>query len=267
MTGAAGEPFDEVLAVRYATLLTSKSALYYRYHDYGEPDAAARMDYFFWVLRRGAEIVLVDTGFGPAAGARRGRTHLCRTDEALRRLSIDPAAVRQVVVTHLHYDHIGNLDLFPGAELFVDGRELEFWSGPYADRRAFAAATEPHELEWVAQAQRDGRVTAVGPRETIAGGVTAVRAGGHSPGQQILHVPTVDGEVIIASDAAHFYEEIALDRPFDVLCDLEACYDALETLRGHLAAGLPVAVGHDPEVMTRFAPVSAELADLAVRIA
>ncbi len=266
MIPADGRPFDEVLAVRYGTLVARKSALYYRYADYGEPDAEARMDYFFWVLRRGEETVLVDTGFGPAAGARRGRTLLHRTDDALRRLGIDPASVAQVIITHLHYDHTGNLDLFPGAHLFVDGRELAFWSGPYAGRHCFAAATEPRELAWIAGAQAAGRVTAVGPEQVIAGGVRAVRVGGHSPGQQILVVPTVDGEVVIASDAAHFYEELALDRPFDVLADLQAAYAALELLRRHQAQGRPVAVGHDPEVMRRFPAAGPGLEDLAVRI-
>jgi glyoxylase-like metal-dependent hydrolase (beta-lactamase superfamily II) len=260
-------PFDEILAVRYATLLTRKSALYYRYHEYGEPDAESRMDYFFWVLRRGDETVLVDTGFGPAAGARRGRELLWRTDEALGRLGIDPASIERVIITHMHYDHIGNLDLFEGAHLFVDARELEFWSGPYADRRGFAAATEPHELAWMARAVGDGRVTAVGAREEVVEGVRAVRVGGHCPGQQILEVATTDGDVVIASDAAHFYEEIALDRPFDVLSDLAECYAALELLRGYEAAGTPVAVGHDPEVMERFAPAGPGLDDLAVRVA
>ncbi|MDO8212241.1 N-acyl homoserine lactonase family protein [Conexibacter sp. CPCC 206217] len=265
-SGAASAPFDEVLAVRYGTLLTRRSALYYRWSEYGEPDAEERMDYYFWLLRRGEQTIVVDTGFGAAAGARRGRTLLCDTGEALARLGVDPASVTELIVTHLHYDHTGNLGLFPRAQLFVDARELEFWSGPYADRPCFAGSAERDELEQVAAARRAGRVTAVGAEQAVVPGVTAIRVGGHSPGQQILRVATRAGDVVLASDAAHFYEELTHDRPFDVFADLERSYAALALLRGLQDDGLPVVVGHDPAVMERFPAVSPALADLAVRI-
>jgi glyoxylase-like metal-dependent hydrolase (beta-lactamase superfamily II) len=260
-------PFDEVLAIRYGSLASTRSSLYYRFHEYGEPDAPVVMDYYFWLLRRGSETVLVDTGFGHGPGVvKRGRTQHVSTRDALARLGVAPEAIGDVIVTHLHYDHTGNLDLFPHARLHVDARELEFWSGPYAVRPCFGGSAEPAELEWIWQARRDGRVTAIDADAEVLPGVRALRVGGHSPGQQILFVDTVDGEVVVASDAAHFYEELALDRPFDVFADLEAAYAALEILRRLQDEGRPVAVGHDPEVMRRFPAVSAELADLAVRI-
>jgi glyoxylase-like metal-dependent hydrolase (beta-lactamase superfamily II) len=51
-----------------------------------------------------------------------------------------------MVLTHLHYDHTGNLGRFPNAELLVPARELEFWFGPLARRAQFAHAVEASEL-------------------------------------------------------------------------------------------------------------------------
>ena len=80
----------EVVAVRYATRATTKGECFYRYESYGEPDAPLGMDYFFYVLRDGRRTALVDTGFDPDVGERRGRTLLCRPLEALVRLGVAP---------------------------------------------------------------------------------------------------------------------------------------------------------------------------------
>src|SRR5215217_8475583 len=97
----------DVIAVRYATLRSTRDALYYRWSTYGEPDSEQSMDYFFYVLRGDGRTIVVDCGFDPVAGARRGRTCLTEPVEALRLLGIDAAEVETMLISHLHYDHIG----------------------------------------------------------------------------------------------------------------------------------------------------------------
>lgn len=255
----------EVLAVRYATRDTTRSDCFHRYHSYGEPDGPQRMDYFFWVLRDGRRTVLVDTGFAPAVGVRRGRTCLVPPVEALARLGIVPESVSQVVLTHLHYDHVGNVAAFPHAELVVSRRELDFWTGPFAERAQFAQIVEPAEIDRVAAARREGRVRCLEGDETIGPGIEALVVGGHSPGQLVLVIAGRAGPVVLATDALHFYEELDLDRPFEIVADLEQMYRAFDTLRS--LAGRPGAVlvaGHDPLVLERF-PVLAD--GLGARIA
>jgi glyoxylase-like metal-dependent hydrolase (beta-lactamase superfamily II) len=258
----------EVVAVRYATLTAPKSHLFYRYETYGEPDAAVEMAYYFWVLRAGGETILVDTGFDPVVGARRGRTCLCRPVDALRRLGIEPESVSAIVVTHLHYDHIGNLDAFPQAALVVPRRELEFWTGPIAARSQFGSHVEAREVALLEEAQRAGRVRLTEGVEEIFDGITAHSVGGHSPGQQVTVVSTPAGDVVLASDAVHFYEELELDRPFAVIADLERMYAAYDMLRELAASsGAVVIPGHDPEVLTRFPALDRQTDGIAVRLA
>ena len=69
-----GDAAYRIVAVRYGTLASTKSALYFRWDTYGEPDTAESLDYFFYVLSDGDRLVVVDTGFEPASGIRRGRT-------------------------------------------------------------------------------------------------------------------------------------------------------------------------------------------------
>jgi glyoxylase-like metal-dependent hydrolase (beta-lactamase superfamily II) len=264
---AAGTSRYEVIAVRYATRETTKAHCYLRYHSYGEPDAPLRMDYYFWVLRDGNGAVLVDTGFDPAVGTRRGRTCLCPPVEALARLGVAAHSVRRIVLTHLHYDHTGNVDAFPQAELLVARRELDFWSGPHAVRSQFAAQIEPEEIAGIVEAQALGRVRLLEDGETVVPGVSAHCVGGHSPGQLVLSVAGAHGTVVLASDAIHYYEELELDRPFDVVHDLEAMYRGYDVVRELSAEpGAVLVAGHDPAVLDRFPPLEGEAAGLGVRV-
>ena len=80
----------EVLAVRYGTRPARAAEVFLNYHAYHEPDRPLQMDYFFWVARNPARSVVIDTGFGSAAGAARGRTMLMDTVPALRAAGLGP---------------------------------------------------------------------------------------------------------------------------------------------------------------------------------
>jgi len=257
----------DVLALRYATLRSTKRELYHRYEAYGEPDAEIEMAYYFWVLRSATQTVLFDTGFDPAAGIRRGRSMHIAPVEALRRAGVEPESVSTIVVSHMHYDHIGNIAAFPQARLVVPRRELEFWSGPMAARAQFAGHVEQAEVAALVRARDDGRVTLTDGVEEILEGVTAHCVGGHSPGQLVIAVSAAGGAtVVLASDAVHFYEEYELDRPFGVIVDLPGMYAAYDLLRTLVAPpGALLVPGHDPGVLTRF-PVAVEDGS-AVRLA
>jgi glyoxylase-like metal-dependent hydrolase (beta-lactamase superfamily II) len=296
----------EIAAVRYGTRLTTKSDVFLHYGLYGEPDEPTRMDYFFWVLLGAGRTILVDCGFNEQSGARRGRTMLCPPVTALHRLGIDPADVTALIVTHAHYDHIGNLDQFPAAEVVMSAAEFEFWTGPLADRPLFATSAEADDIAALQRARADGRLrllaradspplctpgatSPLGPLAAPAGGlagrakpappvahavtagVRVLEVGGHTPGQLVVLARTSDGEAVLASDALHYYDEARMDRPFAHVADLPAMYHGFELLR-RLAAepGRYLVAGHDPEVMRRFpalmGPAGRDVAGLAVRI-
>jgi glyoxylase-like metal-dependent hydrolase (beta-lactamase superfamily II) len=265
-SGAAAA-IDEVVAIRYGTLRSHRSELYHRYAAYGEADAPQDMDYFFYLLRSGDEVTVVDTGFDPQAARRRGRTCLVPPSEALERLGVDPARVRRLIISHFHWDHVGNLGLFPQAELVVPERELSFWSTPVARNLQFSSIVEEGEIAAIERAQREGRVVATGDDEQIAPSVRAITVGGHSPGQQVLVVEAAAGPVILASDAVHLYEEFELERPFGVVVDLREMCEAYAMLKGLAASlGAQVVPGHDPAVAQRFPSLGGDVDGLGYRV-
>ena len=260
---------NEVLAVRYGTRVTTRGEAYLNWHVYGEPDESFRMDYFFWVVRGGGRTTVVDCGFDPEVGRRRGRETLVDPVDALRALDVDPATVDRLVVSHAHYDHIGNLARFPSAEIVLTARELAFWTGPHAGRVQFAHSTEADEIAALVRARDEGRVTTFSGRCEVGDGFALVEVGGHTPGQLIGRVAVDGGEVVLAADALHFYDELTADRPFFVVADLEAMYAGFDTLRELTARpGRALVAGHDADVPRRF-PGRAEgtgIDDLVIRL-
>lgn len=85
--------------------------------------------YFIWVLRKGTEVILVDTGYDVDEGTARGRSIELDPREASKPLGLAAEAVSQVIVTHLHYDHAGGLHLSPNVTLHLQAAEIHYATG------------------------------------------------------------------------------------------------------------------------------------------
>ena len=265
MTGPGASAEYEVTALRYGTRTARRSEVFLHFELYREPDRELAMDYFVWVARNADRTVLIDCGFNERSGARRNRTMLCPPVEALRRIGVDAAEVSQLIVTHAHYDHIGNLLSFPAARIVVTDREFAFWTSPLSRKPLFMTSAEEADIDALRQLSEAGRIDFISGRASVAPGIEVVEIGGHTPGQLTVIVGTARGETVIASDALHYYEEMTQDRPFAHVTDVPAMYAGFAWLREQAAAGHSIVAGHDPQVMQRY-PAVAGAAGLAVKV-
>lgn len=256
----------EVIAVRFGTRMALKSRVYLNYQIYRDPDADLAMDYFFWIARRGTQLVLIDTGFNAESGGKRDRTLLISPEAALAKLGLDAGAIEHTIITHMHYDHAGNLGLGANSQLYLSRREHDFWTGPMAKRRLFGSAVEEADIAQVSDLVARGKLTLTDGDYDLVPGIRILEVGGHTAGELIVIVSTAIGNVILASDAIHYYEELELDRPFVELDDLPDVFTTFDTVRALVGNGATLIPGHDPEVMRRFPAVPGAPSDLAVLI-
>ena len=135
-------------AIKYAQLARRSSANFLGgdAHDTDMP-----LFYYVWVVQGGGRTVVVDTGFNAEVAHKRGRTITRPVAEGLLALGIDPQNVEHVVVTHLHYDHIGNHALFPTAQDYLQDQEMDFATGRCM---AHAALNHGYEVDDVTEIVR-----------------------------------------------------------------------------------------------------------------
>jgi glyoxylase-like metal-dependent hydrolase (beta-lactamase superfamily II) len=255
-----------VYAIRYARR-DARSGEHFYGHD--PHDAPMPMDYFMWVAVSETGAVVIDAGFTPEVARERGREIVCDPAEVLGRLGVAAADVGDVVLTHLHYDHTGNLAAFPRARFWVQDAEMAFWTGRYAARGEIGAVITPGDVVDLVRLNFEHRLAFVDGDGRIAPGITVHRVGGHAPGLQVVLVETAGGPVLLASDASHFYANLEQDRPFAIVHSLPGMYGAFDRVRELAAASAPPAVvvpGHDPLVMERHPPALPGLEGLAVEL-
>jgi len=240
----------EVYAIKYAecTVRTrGDSFIFDTSHD-----VAHDMDYFIWVIRNDQRTILVDTGFDGGEGARRDRPILFEPARALAEIGIAPESIDSAIITHLHYDHAGGLEQFPNARFHLQEAEMVYATGPCMCHQVLQ---KPFTAEHVCQMVRrvyEGKVAFHDGHAEIAPGVSVHKVGGHSRGLQVVRVETAGGPLVLASDAAHYYENYEARNPFPLVVDVEDMlkgYDLLTKLAGERRLVIP---GHDPLVRQKF---------------
>jgi len=250
-------------------------AIHYGHHERkssenfigGDPhDVFQPLDYFVWAIVGTHGTFIVDSGFDETMARKRARLITHPVGEGLKAIGIDPETVQNVIVTHLHYDHAGNYELFPRARYHLQDVEMGYATGRCM---CHAMLRFPFEVDDVVSMVRKvfaGRVEFHDGTDQIAPGLTVHRVGGHSKGLQCIRVRTRRGDVIIASDATHLYAHIETGRVFPITYNVGDVLEGYATIKKLAPTMHHIIPGHDPLVLARYPAARPGLEGWVVRL-
>lgn len=224
------------------------------------------MDYFVWAVVSDDHTWVVDTGFGQEDADRRKRRLLRSATEGLALIGVDAVTAPSVILTHLHYDHVGGFDQFPNARFHLQDREMAFATGRHMTTHTQAHSFTSRHVPEMVMAVHDRRVDFHDGDAELAPGLSVHLLGGHTDGLQVVRVYRRSGWLVLASDATHYHENMNASRPFPIVFDVDAMvagYDRLRELAGRDGTIVP---GHDPMVFERHAPADPALSGTVARL-
>ena len=212
-------------------------------------DRTVRYPVPVYLIETDSERILIDTGLNPAAVADPAG-HYERPDVfAVAQLEqqqsiaeqLDLSTLSKVVLTHLHWDHVGGLGLIPNSvPLVIQRREWDAGHDEAAVQRNFFLTSDY-------AGERDREVILVdGDHDLLGdGSVELLLTPGHTPGHQSVRI----GDLVLGIDVAHFASGLD-DHRFPVFADDHAQQaGSAERLRAMREAGATVIPGHDPEIV------------------
>jgi glyoxylase-like metal-dependent hydrolase (beta-lactamase superfamily II) len=253
----------EVYAVRYAHHDRRASENFLG----GDPhDGPMPLDYFVWAIVGERRTLVLDTGFDAAMAKKRGREFLRPPGEGLLAIGVDPAAVGDVIISHMHYDHAGNHDLFPNATFHLQDREMGFCTGRCMCHPLLRWSFEEGDVAEMIRRLFEGRVQFHDGAGEIAPGISVHHVGGHTAGLQVARVKTARGWVVLASDASHFYANFEQMRAYPTVLNVAEMLEGFTAVKRLASSPWHVIPGHDPLVLRRYPAPKPGLDGIAVRL-
>jgi glyoxylase-like metal-dependent hydrolase (beta-lactamase superfamily II) len=165
-----------------------------------------------------------------------------RTDIAarLQAMDIDPAEIRHMVMSHLHFDHCGGNPLIPNATVVVQRAE---WKAGKAKMMREMGVYDPENFD-----TGHDVIEIEGEHDLFGdGSVVLFATFGHTPGHQSMRVKLESGDVILAADCCYLKQTLDNLHLPNFAYDRDASIESLKLLRRLQAEGSRIFYGHDPD--------------------
>jgi glyoxylase-like metal-dependent hydrolase (beta-lactamase superfamily II) len=253
-------PTYEIYALKYAGPFTRPASMMTWFQDM---DKRIRINYYIFAIRGGGETIIVDCGCAPELARERNLAGYVNPVEILKRIDIIAGEVKYLVATHIHFDHISGIELFPRATIFVQEKEFNFWvKDPMAERAPFRHVTDPVANCYLASLEGKERLRLVNGDKEVLPGIELMLCPGHTIGLQTVAVNTGKGIAIIGSDAAHLFSSFRTDIPSAIITDMIAWMKTYDKIRAKASSIDLIFPGHDVALLEDYPRVAKDVSKL-----
>jgi len=226
-------------------------------------DKETHINYYLWVIKGKDETLIVDCGMAPALANRMQLEGYVNPVDALARIGVDASKTKKVVITHVNFDHVSGIELFPVATIYVQEREFNFWiKDPIAQKPPFLMSTDPVGNAHLAKLEGTERLVLVKGDQVILPGIELLLAPGHTPGLQVVAVNTAQGTAILGSDCAHIFRNYKEEIPSCFIADMVSWMKTYDKLKAKVSSPELLFPGHDTKMLTDYPKVAEDITRL-----
>ena len=163
-----------------------------------------------WLIRGGGHNILFDSGYHRDTFLKYfPATEYIRPDQAVKLANVEPEEITDIVISHAHWDHLGGIDLFPKATVWIQKEEFRYYSIDAWQPGGNHGGIDPEDVRQLVKLNTEGRLRLVdGDNVEIFPGIRAYTGARHTFASQYLRV---DGNppFVLASDNCYLYRNLA----------------------------------------------------------
>ena len=252
--GAAppAQPDYSIQAIRYGSIVNFPVASLVT----GAPkDEKTDIAMVVWLIRGGGRNILFDSGFHREVWLKSFPTaDYLRPDEAVKLAGVKPEDVTDIIISHTHWDHMGGIDLFPKATVWIQKQEYAYYTGDAWQPGGRHGGIDSDDVKTLVQLNTEGRVRLVdGDDVEILPGIRAYTGARHTWASQYVRVEG-DPSFVLASDNCYLYRNLAEHKASATFSEADQPaniknQDRMIELAGSVDRVVP---GHDPRQFEKF---------------
>jgi len=208
-----------------------------------------------WLLKgSNGSNILVDSGFYREKLFKQWKVKdFLKSSEAIAKAGLKPEDISDVIITHMHWDHAGGMDLFPKARIWIQQDEYAYYTGEAWQAGGAHGGIDVEDVMAIVKLNTDGRVRVVkGDDQEAIEGIKFYTGGRHTYASQYVAVNAKAGTVVIASDNCYLYENLDKHAPIAQTLDAVSNLKAQDRMKQLASSPRLIVPGHDPAVFTRF---------------
>jgi glyoxylase-like metal-dependent hydrolase (beta-lactamase superfamily II) len=219
-----------------------------------------------WLIRGGGHNILFDSGFHRERWFKEWNIlHYLGPDEAVKLAGVQPQEITDIVISHAHWDHMGGIDLFPKATIWIQKEEFRYYTGEAWQAGGDHGGIDPEDVQALVRLNTEGRVRLIdGDNVEIFPGIRAYTGGRHTYASEYLLVEGTP-RFVLASDNTYLYRNLETHMASATFTDADHVaniknQDRMIQLAGSIDRVIP---GHDALQFQKY-PTHGRVADLKV---